>query len=238
MSKILDAMQDGPNNGADRTEYQLGTLNQAPLFQPPPEPLLLQLDHISGSLISRRRSEEGMSLIFTAASSGEGTSFVSYSVARHLAYLLDGNVCWIDANHLAPQPKLAGTEPSFGSLLQDPESVFALPRGAGLTVVGHGDGDYKLTELLTCGNYEQMLANLNQHFFFAVIDAPPIMDSMETAHMARYAEGAVMVVQAQHLKYEVVRHGLERLRSQGGDILGQVLNRRTFQIPGFLYRRL
>jgi len=231
-------MQDGPENRPDLAEYQLGTMNQTPLFRSPPEPLLLQLDHISGSLISRRRTEEGMSLIFTAASSGEGVSFVSYSVARHLAYLLDGNVAWIDANHLAPQPKLAGASPSFGSLLLDPDSVSSLPKGAGLTVIGHGEEDIKLTELLTCGNYERLLQRLNEHFFFTVIDAPPVMDSMETAHMARYAEGAVLVVQAQRLKYEVVRHGLERLRSQGGDILGTVLNKRTFQIPGFLYRRL
>ena len=238
MSKILDAMRNGPGHAPGRSEYQLGTISQTPLFPPPPEELLLQLDHITGSLISRRRSEEGMALIFTSASSGEGVSFVSYSVARHLAYLLDGNVAWIDGNHLAPQARLLGTRPGFCDLLAEPDGVGDLATGAGLTVVGHGTADIKLTELLTCGNYERMLSRLCDRYFFTVIDAPPILAAMETAHMARYAEGAVMVVQTQRLKYEVVRHGLESLSSQGGDILGTILNKRTFQIPGFLYRRL
>lgn len=238
MSKILDAMQDDPGRRPDHADYQLGTMNEAQLFPPPPENLLLQLDHIAGSLISRRQSGKGLPLVFTAASSGEGVSFVSYSVARHLAYLLDGNVAWIDANYMSPQPRLAGSQPSFRSLLKDPESARQLQAGSGLTVVGHGDEEIKLTELLTCGNYERLLANLSERFFFTVFDGPPVIASMETAHMARYAEGAVLVVQAQRLKYEVVRHGLERLRSQGGDILGTILNRRSFQIPGFLYRRL
>jgi Mrp family chromosome partitioning ATPase len=244
MSKILDAMQDGYGerddrvDRVDRTEYRLGSMDGTGLYPPPPEKLLLELDHITGSLISRRASNEGMALVFTSATGGEGVSYVSYCVARHLAYLLDGNVAWIDANHLAPEPKLQGTELGFRELLADPERVTEIPTKAGLTVVGHGHEDVKLTEMLTCGNYERMLALLNQCFFFTVIDAPAILSAMETAHMARYASGSVLVVETQRVKYEVVRHGLENLRSQGGQILGTVLNKRTYQIPGFLYRKL
>jgi Mrp family chromosome partitioning ATPase len=241
MSKILDAMRDGPEDRTDRgdrTEYQLGTIDQSGLFPPPPEKLLLELDHITGSLISRRTSGRGMSLVFTSAASGEGVSFVSYCVARHLAYLLDGRVAWVDGNYLSPHPQLLGHDPSFRSLLEDPQRVADVPAGAGLTTIGHGDRDIKLTELLTCGNYERMLEQFNERFFFTIIDCPAILDAMETAHMARYAHGAVFVVETQRLKYEVVRHGLENLRSQGGRIVGTVLNKRSYQIPGFLYRKL
>ena len=238
MSKILDAMQSGAGEGAERTEYQLATIDQAGLFPPPPESLLLELDHITGSLISRRSTRRGMVLVFTSATSGEGVSFVSYCVARHLAYLLDGRVAWIDANYLSPHPRLQGREPSYRSLLLDPELAGDLPCAAGLTVVGHGDQDIKHTELLTCGNYERMLAILRDRFFFAIIDGPASLNAMETAHMARFCDGAVFIVETRRLKYEVVRHGLTQLRSQGGQIFGTVLNKRTFQIPGFLYRKL
>jgi len=238
MSKILDAMRDGSGDRPDRTEYRLGTMDQSGLFPPPPEKLLLELDHITGSLISRRTSDRGMSLVFTSASSGEGVSFVSYCVARHLAYLLDGRVAWVDANHRSPHPRLQGQEPNFRSLLADPKQVSEVPAGGGLTVVGHGERDIKLTELLTCGNYEDMLERLNERFFFTILDCPAILDAMETAHMARYVHGSVFVVETQRQKYEVVRHGLENLRSQGGRIVGTVLNKRTYQIPGFLYRKL
>lgn len=238
MSKILDAMQDGSGDRADRSDYALGTLDKASLFPPPPEKLLLELDHITGSLISRRKSECGMTLVFTSASSGEGVSFVSYCIARHLAYLLGGRVAWIDANHLSPTAKLANETTGFRDLISKPELVDSLPADAGLTLVGHGRTEVKLTELLTCGNYEQVIKRCNERFFFTVIDAPAILDAMETAHMARYADGSVLVVEARRLKHEIIRHGLESLRSQGGAIVGTVLNKRVFQIPGYLYRKL
>jgi Mrp family chromosome partitioning ATPase len=238
MSKILDAMQGGSGDRGDRTDYQLGTLDRAGLFPPPPENLVQELDNITGSLISRRSAARGMALVFTAATSGEGVSFVSYCVARHLAYLLDGRVAWIDASYHSPHPRLAGVEPSYRTLLQNPEQAANLPVGAGLTVVGHGDAEIKHTELLTCGNYERMLDLLRERFFFVIIDAPAILNAMETAHMTRYADGAIMVIETRRLKYEVVRHGMEQLRSQGGRIFGSVLNKRVFQVPDFLYRKL
>ena len=237
-------MQDGPGNRLDRTErtdkteYHLGTIDDAGLFPPPPENLLLELDHITGSLISRRASTRGMALVFTSVTHGEGVSFVSYCVARHLAYLLDGHVAWVDANYLAPHPRVAHREPNYRSLLLDPEQANTLSSGAGLTVIGHGDADIKHTELLTCGKYERMLDILRERFFFTIIDGPAILNAMETAHMARFCDGSVLVVETRRLKYEVVRHGLENLRSQGGKIFGTVLNKRTYQIPGFLYRKL
>ena len=240
MSKILDAMSGdhGDDAGGNASGYQLGTINEATLFPPPPESLLLELDNITGSLISRRKSSEGMTLVFTSATSGEGVSFVSYSVARHLAFLLDGNIAWVDGNYLTPHPKLMGRQPSFRSMLLDPSGAEQLQAGAGLTLVGHGDEEVKLTENLTCGHYEQMLDTMRKKFFFTIIDAPAILNAMETAHMARYVEGSVLVVETRRLKYEVVQHSLEQLRSQGGHIFGQVLNKRTYQIPGFLYRKL
>jgi len=238
MSKILDAMHEGSGDRLDRTEYQLGTLNTATLFPPPPENLLLELDHITGSLISRRSSARGMALVFTAATSGEGVSFVSYCVARHLAYLLDGHIAWVDANYLSPQPRLIHEDNNYRDLLIEPEGAQGLQSEAGLTVVGHGSAEIKHTELLTCGNYERFLEIMRERFFFTIIDGPPILSAMETAHMARYCDGAVLVVETRRLKYEVVKHGLESLRSQGGQIYGSVLNKRTFQIPGFLYRKL
>jgi Mrp family chromosome partitioning ATPase len=238
MSKILDAMQDGSGDRADRTDYQLGTMDQAGLFPPPPENLLLELDNITGALISRRSEARGMALVFTSATSGEGVSFVSYCVARHLAYLLDGRVAWLDASYLDPHPRLLGLEPNYRSLLQEPADVSRLPVGAGLTVIGHGDAEIKHTELLTCGNYQRLLDLLRERFYFTIIDAPAILNAMETAHMTRYADGAVMVVETRRLKYEVVRHGMEQLRSQGGKIFGSVLNKRIFQVPEFIYKKL
>lgn len=244
MSKILDAMQGGPGDGNERSEgrdssdYRLGTMDQMTLFPPPPEALLLELDNITGSLISRRRSSEGMVLVFTSAARGEGVSFVSYCVARHLSYLLDGKIAWVDGNHLSPQAKLRGRSPSYRELLREPERTQELESGSGLTLVGQGDDQIKLTELLTCGHYERMLDIMRQKFFFTIIDGPPILDAMETAHMARYVDGSVLVVETQRLKHEIVRHGLDQLRSQGGRIYGTVLNKRSFQIPGFLYRKL
>ena len=82
-------------------------------------------------------------MVFTASSRGEGCSFVSYNVARHLSVMLDDKVAWLDsawdAVHTFIRPvggallTLAVVDPS------DPATqVIAFILGGGATLLAHG----------------------------------------------------------------------------------------------------
>ena len=71
-----------------------------------------------------------------------------------------------------------------------------------------------------------------------LIDAPPINTYVDAALLGRMADGLVMIVQANHTRREAAQRAKEILDAAGVRVLGAVLNKRTFPIPEFLYRRL
>jgi Mrp family chromosome partitioning ATPase len=56
--------------------------------------------------------------------------------------------------------------------------------------------------------------------------------------MCAYVDGVVMVVQAGKTKREVVQRSMDAIARYEGNILGVILNRKKYYIPGFLYKRI
>jgi Mrp family chromosome partitioning ATPase len=75
-------------------------------------------------------------------------------------------------------------------------------------------------------------------FDWVVVDAPPVLESPESVHLAPLADGVVLVVRSGHAKRPVVMRAADLLRKSGARLLGSVLNRRRHEIPDFIYRRI
>jgi Mrp family chromosome partitioning ATPase len=56
--------------------------------------------------------------------------------------------------------------------------------------------------------------------------------------MGHLADGIVLIVEANHTKRESVRQAKKHLETAQVQLLGAVLDQRTFPIPEFLYRKL
>jgi Mrp family chromosome partitioning ATPase len=56
--------------------------------------------------------------------------------------------------------------------------------------------------------------------------------------LGQLADGVVLVLEANSTRREAAAKVTENLRAAQIKILGAVLNKRTFPIPGFLYHRL
>jgi Mrp family chromosome partitioning ATPase len=56
--------------------------------------------------------------------------------------------------------------------------------------------------------------------------------------LAQAASGAVLVVEAARTVREVAAETTEELRRTGVRVLGAVLNRRRYYLPGWIYRRV
>jgi Mrp family chromosome partitioning ATPase len=79
---------------------------------------------------------------------------------------------------------------------------------------------------------------LTSLFDWVIIDGPPVTVYPETASLASVSGGAVLVVRAESTRREVVEESRNVLAESGVEIVGAVLNRRQYHIPGFIYRRL
>jgi len=79
---------------------------------------------------------------------------------------------------------------------------------------------------------------MRKDFTVILIDAPPINTHADAALLGSMADGVVMILQANQTRREAAERAKEILDAGGVRVLGAVLNKRTFPIPEFLYRRL
>lgn len=238
MSKILAAMNKATSDPVDLIQ-RIQTVDQGNLFPPPGEKQVQEFEQLADSLISLHGGTSGRSIVFASTYSGEGSSFVSYNCARYLTLLLNRKVAWIDANFKHPQKKIRKNGgPELKSLLLDPDQIAGAAAGRDLLVIGGGTSEKSTMDLLHGPQYARFLACMQDEFFFTIIDAPPILEGVEVTQLVQHTLGLVLVVESERLKHEVIAHGIERMRSQNVNVLGTVLNKRSFQLPEFLYRRL
>lgn len=237
MSKILEAMRKAAPQDVDFA-FQLAAMDGVNLFPAPHPRQRSEFEQLANALLNLNDGTKGQVVTFASTVRGEGSSFVSYNVARHLSLMLDRKVAWVDANFRSPQKKLQGLGVDFRSLLTNPELFAELRTAGNLVLVPNGDRPVKAVDLLSSDSYQALLELFQRNFYFTIIDAPPILESAETVHLASPVLGVVVVVESRRLKHEVVRHGLETLSSHKVRVLGTVLNKRTFDLPDFLYKKL
>lgn len=73
---------------------------------------------------------------------------------------------------------------------------------------------------------------------WVLFNSPPINLFNEAIIFASRVDGVVMVIQAEKTRWEVAQRAKQRIESSNRNIIGVVLNKRRFHIPGWLYRRL
>lgn len=238
MSKILDAVKRAQGEGGGDYRYNLATVEGARLYPPPSDQQIREFEQLANSILNLHRGQHGEVITFASTSSGEGSSYVSYNMARHLSFMLGRKICWVDANFIRPQRKAFEAGIDFRSLLKEPGRFSELKSGANLCLVPNGDSLIRSTDLLSSENYLRLIEEFRRTFYFTIIDAPPILDSVDVARLAAPTIGLALVVQSRRLKHEVVKHAIEQMRQHQVTVLGTVLNRRTFDIPAFLYDKI
>jgi len=239
MSKILEAMRKVASD--PEGIFRLEAFDEVQLFPAPAERVGAEFAQLANSLVGRLDDGPGalgQVYVFASTMAGEGSSYVSYNVARILGQVLERRVAWVDGNFNTPQPKLEGRGIDLRSLLLEPALLSAETSRSGLTLIGNGTRRIKATELLASPQYLELLENFRRTFALTIIDAPPVLESLEVAHLAAPTQGLILVVQSRRLKHEVIRHGIEKLGSYDIPLIGTVLNKRIFDIPEVIYRRI
>jgi protein-tyrosine kinase len=181
-------------------------------------------------------------VVFAGIDDGSGSSRICASVAEVLAVELRQSVCVVDAN---PQStfwsRLAGDsnhravtadllqEGSVRDLVQQlqPEKFWLL---ACRTLAADG--------LLRSDLLRTRFLELRKMFEYVLVDVPPVELDSTSALLAPLTDGLVLVVEANSTRREVARKVKETLESAHVQLLGAVLNNRTFPIPETIYRNI
>ncbi len=194
-------------------------------------------------LFSSKNSEPPQIVVFSGVESGSGCSWVCARVAETLAPQVEGSVCLIDANFhsnsTARHFELGSLEKVPNERTLPPVLDKGQPPGAGRLWLA--SFRQPAAGWQTPGSLDRLrsrLSEMRKDFTVILIDAPPINTYADAALLGSMADGLVMILQANRTRREAAERAKEILDAAGVRVLGAVLNKRTFPIPDFLYRRL
>jgi capsular exopolysaccharide synthesis family protein len=183
-------------------------------------------------------------VVFTGAESGAGCSSICAGAAEALAAHVEEPVCLVDSNLRYPSLHLClGVENGrgLGEALMNPEPireyVVQLPvEGLSLLSSGHISSPHANT--INSSRLAARIGELRQEFRYIVMDSPPVNVYSDAISLGQAADGVVLVVSANSTRKEAGRKAKESFEMAGAQLLGAVLNNRTYPIPQPLYDRL
>jgi len=183
-------------------------------------------------------------LAITGSHRDEGASTVAANLAAVLARPGDGDVLLIDANpghpsvHQMFQAKLSPGLADIVANGQNGEAAIVSSPVQNLHILAAGTADGNLSEMLDSDGLREVINSMKKNYRFVVIDLPAVNEASWTLRLAGLCDGVGLVVEAERSRWEVVQRTKEQLAKSNAHVLGVVINKRRYHIPGWLYRTL
>lgn len=181
---------------------------------------------------------------FISTREGEGVSTIVREMARTVAEQLGKKVLVLDAAHHNPtQHKFHDVSSAKGwhdiaknggtlseaCLRTGHPNLFVSPL-AGSTAANPYFVDIQASVVF--------LEEVKKRFDLILIDSAPASFSPDSIALSRYADGVIIVLEAEETRCASVEHLRDRILKNGGTILGVVFNKRRYHVPERIYRWL
>ena len=196
---------------------------------------------LAASLVAWKERTGHSAFLVAGPVGGEGTTTVAQLAAEclatggHRALLIDANT---PGGDLGSRYGLAGgkglTDVQYGRA--NALEVLHSTSVPGLDVLL--PGELRGHESLTDAGLEELLLLWSQKYEFILFDTPPVLKSPGARILGPFVPDAVLVVRAHETRKEVARKAVDLMGEVGVKLVTTVLNRRTFPLPGWLYRSL
>lgn len=178
-------------------------------------------------------------IVFSGVERFNGCTWVCARAAEILASQVETPVCVIDGNVRFPalprQFGLNGSRPPLvGASLRELAHKID---GGNLSVVPPDFFSAAYQTLLNSDRLQSRLLELKSEYSFVLIDTPSVNSFADSAVLGRMADGVVLVLEANATRRDSARKAKESLESAGVQVLGVVLNKRTYPIPSALYHK-
>lgn len=182
--------------------------------------------------------------LFAGFESKTGCGPTCARVAELLAARAEGPVCLVDANFQAPSlHEYFGMENLKGlaeaTVESGPIQNFAqqIPE-PDLWLISSGKAAAQLRFPAMADGLRVRIEELRETFKYVVIHSGPLRLETSSMLLSRWTDGVVLVLEANTTRRDSARRVKEMLDAAGVNLLGVILNNRTFPIPDAIYRRL
>ena len=183
-------------------------------------------------------------VLFATLDGEAGCAATCARVAEVLAARADGPVCVVDANFRLPSlHEYFGLENLKGlaeaTVESGPVQNFAqqIPE-PDLWMMPSGKAAGQLRFPAMADGLRVRIEELRDTFSYVVIHSGPLRPETTAMLLSRWTDGVILVVEANATRKDAARRVKEMLDAAKINLLGIVLNNRTFPIPEGIYRRL
>ena len=181
----------------------------------------------------RERRGFGMVVALTSANPKEGVTHITRDLSHELAKSEVNSVARISSRFLSKlyEPTVEELYRSFSRSDRNiceiglKDTSLLLPEGGGRW---NGSWQYRRD----CINL------LRNEFDYALIDCSSLRESGDLLSVAPFVDGVILVVEANRTRRDQIQRAERAVETGQGKLLGHVLNKRTYAIPGWIYRRL
>lgn len=180
-------------------------------------------------------------LLITSAVSNEGKSTTALNLARSFAEL-GKKVLLIDADlrKSVLEEKIVDGEVKYGlthflSGQCEIEDIMYEAVKDNIYVFFAGAYPPNPAELLATGRMKDLLSSVRRVFDYVIVDCAPLGLVIDSAVVAPYCDGGVVVLNAGEIKYKLAQEVKKKLEATGTPILGVVLNQVNHQSNGRYY---
>jgi len=183
-------------------------------------------------------------VLFCGVEQGDRSHWICARAGRTLATQVAGTVCVVDANLRSPsmhQHFAVENLRGLSDALRNSGPIRTCVRplsGNNLWLMPCGSPAPDLQNLLSSDHIMPRMKELRAEFDYVLVDAPPVNPYADAILLGQLADGVVLVVQADSTRRETARKVKETLQAAKVNLLGTVLDKRTFPIPEPFYRRL
>jgi len=208
------------------------------------EPIQPSYERLIQRLLAFRGGRRHCVILVAGAVPGDGASTVARDLAGALGQSQNGRTALVDANMRRPSQQNAFEIEDCGGFFdvlrgeKKLESVLHDIPNSSVTVLNAGDVTDGTPHLLTVPSVQKVVTSLHSQNDWVILDGPAVTTSPDASTLAAVADGAILVLRAEHTRWEVAEEARKLLDQAGVNLLGGVLNRRKYHIPDFLYRRL
>ena len=178
-------------------------------------------------------------LAVTSPAAGDGKTVTAINLAGTLARGSDARVLLIDADlrrpTVASQLALDVTAKGLTDALTDErtalEDVTTTLEPFNLSVIPAGTGHGAVHQMLRSTRMERLLKEARERYDFIVLDTPPLLPVFDSALLAKFVDGVLMVVSANRTPRKLLGEALNLLAP--GKVLGIVFNKDVRPLFGY-----
>ena len=167
-------------------------------------------------------------LLVTSATGSEGKSTMAMNLAAAYSNLGKTLLLEVDlrkpsvANNLDIKNKLGLTDLLSGNATNALDIAYK-DNDNQFNVITCGTFVRNPLELLSSTKFDQVLASLQEHFEYIILDGPPTLPVSDSCILANKVDGVIFAVKAENTRIKVAKEAVRRLQNLNANIIGAVL---------------